>query len=61
MPPHTKVEPLTFDDVPFEVEQTPGATCFRCTSSSSFLVEILAQFRAGCVATPTGASDTKEA
>jgi alpha-D-ribose 1-methylphosphonate 5-phosphate C-P lyase len=40
VPPHTKVEPLTFDDVPFEVEQTPGATCFRCTSSSSFLVEI---------------------
>ena len=27
MPPHTDVEPLTFDDVPFEVEHAPGAAC----------------------------------
>ena len=27
VPPHTDVEPLTFDDVPFEVERTPGARC----------------------------------
>jgi hypothetical protein len=25
VPPHTDVEPLTFDDVAFEVERTPGA------------------------------------
>ena len=30
VPPHTDGEPLTFDDVPFEVERTPGARCARC-------------------------------
>lgn len=40
VPPHTDVEPLTFEDVPFEVEVTPGATCRTCGSSESFLVEV---------------------
>lgn len=40
VPPHTDVEPLTFEDVPFEVEITPGATCRHCGSSESFLVEV---------------------
>ena len=40
IPPHTDVETLTFDDVPFEVERTPGARCRRCGSDESFLVEV---------------------
>ncbi len=40
VPPHTDVEPLTFEDVPFEVEVTPGASCRTCSSTESFLVEI---------------------
>jgi alpha-D-ribose 1-methylphosphonate 5-phosphate C-P lyase len=40
VPPRTSVEPLTFTDVPFEVESTPGARCHRCGSEQSFLVEI---------------------
>jgi alpha-D-ribose 1-methylphosphonate 5-phosphate C-P lyase len=40
VPPHTDVEPLTFDDVPFEVERTPGASCGLCGSDESFLVEV---------------------
>jgi alpha-D-ribose 1-methylphosphonate 5-phosphate C-P lyase len=40
IPPHTDVEPLTFEDVPFEVEITPGASCHSCGSSESFLVEV---------------------
>jgi alpha-D-ribose 1-methylphosphonate 5-phosphate C-P lyase len=46
IPPHTDVEPLTFDDVPFEVERTDGAVCRWCGSGSpgsgaaSFLVEV---------------------
>jgi alpha-D-ribose 1-methylphosphonate 5-phosphate C-P lyase len=46
VPPHTDVEPLTFDDVPFEVERTEGAACAHCGAGSpesgveSFLVEI---------------------
>lgn len=38
IPPDTDVVPMTFDDVPFEVEHTPGATCQRCGSTSSYLV-----------------------
>lgn len=38
VPPHTKVEPLTFDDVPFEVEYVPGASCAYCGSDDTFLV-----------------------
>jgi alpha-D-ribose 1-methylphosphonate 5-phosphate C-P lyase len=39
VPPHTDVAPLTFDDVPFEVEYTPGAVCKLCGSDDVFLVE----------------------
>lgn len=40
IPPHTDVEPLTFEDVPFEVERAPGARCRRCGSDRSYLVEL---------------------
>jgi alpha-D-ribose 1-methylphosphonate 5-phosphate C-P lyase len=40
IPPETDVEPLTFDDVPFEVERTPGATCSLCQATEAYLVEI---------------------
>jgi alpha-D-ribose 1-methylphosphonate 5-phosphate C-P lyase len=40
VPPHTDVEPLTFSDVPFEVERTPGARCAHCGSDQSYLVEV---------------------
>ena len=39
VPPYTDVTPLTFDDVPFEVEGEPGQRCERCGSSNTFLVE----------------------
>ncbi|WP_433871593.1 alpha-D-ribose 1-methylphosphonate 5-phosphate C-P-lyase PhnJ [Saccharopolyspora sp. CA-218241] len=39
IPPHTDVVPLTFDDVPFEVERVPGARCSYCGGEHSFLVE----------------------
>ncbi len=39
VPPHTKVEPLTFTDVPFEVEYTAGSRCGLCGSDDTFLVE----------------------
>jgi alpha-D-ribose 1-methylphosphonate 5-phosphate C-P lyase len=38
VPPHTDVEPLTFDDVAFEVEGADGV-CARCGSDDTFLVE----------------------
>ncbi|MBK1783016.1 alpha-D-ribose 1-methylphosphonate 5-phosphate C-P-lyase PhnJ [Prauserella cavernicola] len=38
IPPHTDVRPLTFDDVPFEVEYTPGAACVLCGHDDVFLV-----------------------
>ncbi len=40
VPPHTDVEPLVFEDLPFEVETAPGARCGRCGSDESFLVEV---------------------
>jgi alpha-D-ribose 1-methylphosphonate 5-phosphate C-P lyase len=40
IPPHTDVEPLTFEDVPFEVERTPGAACVQCGAEEAFLVEV---------------------
>lgn len=40
IPPDTAVEPLTFSDVPFEVEHTPGAACSRCGSDASYLVSV---------------------
>lgn len=39
VPPHTDVVPLTFDDVPFEVEYADGAVCRLCGSDDAFLVE----------------------
>lgn len=39
VPPHTKVVPLTFEDVPFEVEYTEGARCRLCGSDDTFLVQ----------------------
>jgi len=39
IPPFTNVEPLTFEDVPFEVESADGATCRLCGSNETFLVE----------------------
>ncbi|WP_083583828.1 alpha-D-ribose 1-methylphosphonate 5-phosphate C-P-lyase PhnJ [Rhodococcus zopfii] len=39
VPPYTDVQPLTFDDVPFEVEGDSGQRCERCGSTDTFLVE----------------------
>ncbi|MEV6559436.1 alpha-D-ribose 1-methylphosphonate 5-phosphate C-P-lyase PhnJ [Nocardia sp. NPDC051756] len=39
VPPYTDVRPLTFDDVPFEVEGDAGQRCARCGSADTFLVE----------------------
>lgn len=39
IPPFTNVEPLTFEDVPFEVETSDGAKCRLCGSEQTFLVE----------------------
>lgn len=54
VPPHTDVEPLTFDDVPFEVEYAAGAVCRLCGSDD------VSSSRPGpvavsCAATPNGA------
>lgn len=38
VPPHTSVVPVTFDDVPFEVEHTDGAVCGLCGSEDTYLV-----------------------
>jgi alpha-D-ribose 1-methylphosphonate 5-phosphate C-P lyase len=40
VPPHTTVEPLTFEDVPFEVEHTAGAACRHCGADEAYLVEV---------------------
>ncbi|HUI69209.1 MAG TPA: alpha-D-ribose 1-methylphosphonate 5-phosphate C-P-lyase PhnJ [Spirochaetia bacterium] len=40
VPPHTSVQPLEFDDMPFTVENFSGMTCARCGSSGTFLDEI---------------------
>jgi alpha-D-ribose 1-methylphosphonate 5-phosphate C-P lyase len=40
IPPDTGVVPVTFDDVPFEVERTPGAACVHCGSDDSYLVAV---------------------
>ncbi|MEV0621388.1 alpha-D-ribose 1-methylphosphonate 5-phosphate C-P-lyase PhnJ [Nonomuraea sp. NPDC050404] len=39
VPPYTEVEPLTFTDVPFEVEYAEGARCAQCGSADTFMVE----------------------
>jgi len=40
VPPFTKVEPLAFKDIPFEVEHQAGARCSRCGATDVFLDEI---------------------
>jgi alpha-D-ribose 1-methylphosphonate 5-phosphate C-P lyase len=40
VPPYTRVEPLTFDDVAFEVERTPGAHCLLCGEAEAYLIEV---------------------
>ncbi|SEE82414.1 alpha-D-ribose 1-methylphosphonate 5-phosphate C-P-lyase PhnJ [Ruania alba] len=39
VPPYTDVEPLSFSDVPFEVEHLDGVTCAQCGTAESFMVE----------------------
>lgn len=41
VPPHTRVEPLEFDDHKFRVEDFGGKSCARCGATDSFLDEIL--------------------
>lgn len=43
MPPHTKVEPLAFEDVPFEAEHFEGKRCRLCGASGVYLDEIYNQ------------------
>jgi alpha-D-ribose 1-methylphosphonate 5-phosphate C-P lyase len=40
IPPRTSVVPLTFEDVPFTVERTEGASCAYCGSADSYLVGV---------------------
>ncbi|WP_425049600.1 alpha-D-ribose 1-methylphosphonate 5-phosphate C-P-lyase PhnJ [Psychromarinibacter sp. S121] len=40
VPPHTRVEPLVFDDVPYRVEDHAGLTCARSGLSGYFMNEI---------------------
>ena len=40
IPPYTRVEPLAFDDYPYEVEEFHGQSCRLCGSSDTFLDEI---------------------
>ena len=41
VPPHTRVEPLEFEDHRFRVEEFAGKSCARCGSTDTFLDEIL--------------------
>lgn len=40
VPPHTKVEPMEFEDHKFRVEDFSGCVCVRCGSSHTFMNEI---------------------
>lgn len=40
IPPHTKVESLAFDDVPFEKENFKGKCCRLCHSTDTYLDEL---------------------
>jgi len=40
IPPHTKVVPLAFDDVPFEKESFQGKKCRLCGSADTYLDEM---------------------
>jgi len=46
IPPHTRVQPLDFDDHPFEVERW-AAACALCGARDSFLDEIVTDDRGG--------------
>jgi len=37
IPPYTPVKPLTFEDIPFKVENFPGQRCEKCGASNVFL------------------------
>lgn len=39
IPPFTRVEPLEFEDYPFEVESFDGLRCARCGADNTFLEE----------------------
>lgn len=39
VPPHTHVEPLSFEDVSFRVEDFSGKRCHRCGSANTYLDE----------------------
>jgi alpha-D-ribose 1-methylphosphonate 5-phosphate C-P lyase len=41
IPPHTRVEPLEFEDHTFRVEDFSGKACARCGATDSFLDEII--------------------
>jgi alpha-D-ribose 1-methylphosphonate 5-phosphate C-P lyase len=63
IPPHTPVAPLTFDDVPFEVEYVPGARCDYCGSDDTYLVDapggrFVCSDSDYCARTTAGDSDT---
>jgi alpha-D-ribose 1-methylphosphonate 5-phosphate C-P lyase len=40
IPPLTRVEPLSFDDVPFRVEDFAGQRCHRCDATHAYLDEV---------------------
>lgn len=41
VPPYTKVEPLDFDDYPFEVEGFAGKHCVECGARDTYLDELV--------------------
>jgi alpha-D-ribose 1-methylphosphonate 5-phosphate C-P lyase len=43
VPPHTEVQPLAFEDVPFRAERFEGRSCALCGSRRSYLDEIVAE------------------
>lgn len=40
IPPHTRVEPLEFDDVKFDIEKFPGIACYKTGYKKAFLDEL---------------------
>lgn len=40
VPPHTRVEPMEFEDHPFRVEDFTGRACVRCGSTSTYMNEV---------------------
>lgn len=41
IPPHTEVQPLSFDDFAFRVEDFAGRRCSRCGSEGTYLDELI--------------------